>query len=83
MAAEQVETSRLFARTIAAIEPQWIEQVAGSLIRVSYADPHWEKKAGRAVGYARGSSMGWRSFRGDELPGPNSVRVRPARPARS
>ena len=62
MAAEQVETSRLFARTIAAIEPQWIEQIAGSLIRVSYADPHWEKKAGRAVGYARGVLYGLAIF---------------------
>ncbi len=58
MAAEQVETSRLFARTLAAIEPEWVEAAAGPLIRVSYSEPHWEKKAGRVVGYARGVLYG-------------------------
>jgi len=58
MAAEQVETTRLYARTIASIEPDWVERAAAHLIKVSYSEPHWEKKAGRAVGYARGTLYG-------------------------
>ena len=58
MAAEQVDTSRLYARTIAAVEPESIERAAAHLIKVSYSEPHWEKKAGRAVGYARGTLYG-------------------------
>ncbi|PID45402.1 MAG: ATP-dependent RNA helicase HrpA [Proteobacteria bacterium] len=44
MAAEQVETSRLFARTIAAIQPDWIEQQGQHLIRRTYSEPRWEKR---------------------------------------
>ncbi|PWQ99850.1 ATP-dependent RNA helicase HrpA [Leucothrix pacifica] len=44
MAAEQVETSRLFARTVAAIQPEWIEQQAQHLIRRTYSEPRWEKR---------------------------------------
>ncbi|MEY3970875.1 MAG: hypothetical protein RLZZ80_573 [Pseudomonadota bacterium] len=58
MAAEQVETTRLFARTIAAVDPLWIEQAAGHLIKVSVGEPHWEKKQGRVVGLARGVLYG-------------------------
>jgi ATP-dependent helicase HrpA len=47
MAAELVETSRLFARTVAGIEPAWIEKVGAHLLKKSHSDPHWEKKAGR------------------------------------
>ena len=46
MAAELVETSRLFARTIATIEPQWLERVGAHLLRKAWSDPHWEKNAG-------------------------------------
>jgi len=44
MAAEVVETSRLFARTVARIEPEWVERLAGPLLKHSYAEPHWEKR---------------------------------------
>ncbi|RVU83589.1 ATP-dependent RNA helicase HrpA [Leucothrix sargassi] len=44
MASEQVETSRLFARTVAAIQPEWIEQLAQHLIRRTYSEPRWEKR---------------------------------------
>ena len=44
MAAEQVETSRLYARTVAKIEPEWIEQQAKHLIRRTYSEPRWEKR---------------------------------------
>ena len=47
MAAELVETTRLFGRGIANIEPQWLEQVAGHLLKKQLLEPHWEKKAAR------------------------------------
>ena len=53
MAAEQVETSKVYARTVAKIEPEWIEQNAQHLIKRSYYEPHWEKKAGRCAVYER------------------------------
>src|SRR5690606_19178091 len=43
MAAELVETSRLFARTVAAIDPAWAEKIAGDLAKRTYSEPHWEK----------------------------------------
>ena len=58
MAAELVETSRLFARTVAGIEPAWIEKVGAHLLKRSHADPHWEKKAGQVVAYERAALYG-------------------------
>ena len=49
VAAELVETSRLFARMAAKIEPEWVEPLAQHLVRRSYSEPHWEKKRGSAV----------------------------------
>ncbi|MBX3194807.1 MAG: ATP-dependent RNA helicase HrpA [Microbacteriaceae bacterium] len=49
MAAELVETSRLFARTVASIDPAWAEVLAGDLVKRSYGEPRWEKKQGSAV----------------------------------
>ncbi|PJE79511.1 hypothetical protein CI610_01517 [invertebrate metagenome] len=51
MAAELVETSRLFARMNARIEPEWIESLAGSLLRRHYNEPHWEKKRAQVVAF--------------------------------
>lgn len=53
MSAELVETSRLFARTNAAIDLSWAEPIAGDLAKRSYSEPHWEKKQGSAVVYER------------------------------
>ncbi|HEY5633462.1 MAG TPA: ATP-dependent RNA helicase HrpA [Burkholderiaceae bacterium] len=58
MAAELVDTGRLFARSVARIEPAWIEQAAAHLIRTSASDPHWEKKAGQVVALERGVLYG-------------------------
>jgi ATP-dependent helicase HrpA len=58
MAAELVETSRLFARTVAGIEPEWIEKVGAHLLKKSHADPHWEKKAGQVVAFERATLYG-------------------------
>ncbi|CAG7845014.1 hypothetical protein USB125703_01269 [Pseudoclavibacter triregionum] len=49
MAAELVETSRLFARTVAKIDPAWAEELAGPLAKRRHSDPHWERKLGQAV----------------------------------
>jgi ATP-dependent helicase HrpA len=49
VAAELVETSRLWARTVARIEPEWVEPLARHLVKRSYSEPHWEKKRGAAV----------------------------------
>ncbi|HEY3603631.1 MAG TPA: ATP-dependent RNA helicase HrpA [Sporichthyaceae bacterium] len=53
MAAELVETARLFARTVAKVEPEWIEQAAGHLVTRTYAEPHWERKRGAVVASER------------------------------
>ena len=53
MSAELVETSRLFARMNAAIDPAWAEPLAGDLCKRSYSEPHWEKKQGAVVAYER------------------------------
>ncbi len=58
MAAELVDTHRLYARTIARIEPAWIERAALHLIRTSCSDPHWERKAGQVVAFERGVLYG-------------------------
>lgn len=58
VAGEQVETSRLFARTIAAIEPEWVEKLAGHVLKKSVAEPHWEKKSGKVMGYERATLYG-------------------------
>ncbi len=44
MAAELVETSRLWARVAAGIEPEWAESLAGNLVRRAYSEPHWDDK---------------------------------------
>ena len=51
MAAELVETTKLFARMVARIEPDWIEPLAGHLIKKNHFEPHWEKKRGQVVAY--------------------------------
>ena len=58
LSAELVETSRLWARTNAAIEPQWIEEVGKHLINVQYSEPHWSLSSGAAVAYAKGTLFG-------------------------
>ncbi len=58
MAAELVETSRLFARTVATIEPQALERLGAHLLKKSWSEPHWEKKAGQAVAFERATLYG-------------------------
>ncbi len=49
MAGELVETSRLWARDVARIEPEWAEALAGDIARRTYSDPHWSTKRGAAM----------------------------------
>ncbi len=58
LAAEIVETSRMFARCVADIEPEWIEAAAGDLLRKSWTEPHWEKSRGEVVAFERGTLYG-------------------------
>ena len=58
LSAELVETSRLWARTNAAIDPQWIEEIGKHLISVQYSEPHWSLSSGAAVAYAKGTLFG-------------------------
>ena len=56
--AELVETTRLFGRGIAGIEPLWLEQVGGHLIKKQLLDPHWEKKAAQVTALERATLYG-------------------------
>ena len=53
MAAELVETSRLWARQVAAVEPEWIEQAAGSIAKVHTSEPYWSRRNGTAMARQR------------------------------
>ena len=58
VAAELVETTRLFGRGIAAIEPQWLEQVGAHLLKKQLLDPHWEKKVAEVNALERATLYG-------------------------
>jgi ATP-dependent helicase HrpA len=53
VAAELSETTRLYARTLAKIEPEWLEPVAGHLLKRSYYDPHWDAKAAQVNAFEK------------------------------
>lgn len=58
MAFEIVETSQVFMRTVAKIEPEWIISAAGDLLKYHYFEPHWSKKTGHVKAYAQISLFG-------------------------
>ncbi len=58
MSAELVETSRLFARMNAVIDPAWAEEIAGDLCKRAVSEPHWEKKLGAAIAFEKVSLFG-------------------------
>ena len=58
MAAELVETNRLWGRMTAAVQPEWAEHLAGPLVRYSYGEPNWDARAGRAVIVERATLFG-------------------------
>ena len=67
MAAELVDTSKLYARCIAKIEPVWVERVAGHLIKRSYTDPRWERRLGQVVANEKGSLYGLPVYAGRRI----------------
>lgn len=66
--AELVETTRLFGRGIATIEPQWIEEVAEHLLRKQLLDPHWEKKSADVMALERATLYGLVVYSGRRVP---------------
>jgi len=58
VAAELMETSRLYARTVAKIDPLWLEELAQPLLRKSYFEPHWSKKRGQVIAFEQTSLYG-------------------------
>lgn len=58
VAAEFVKTSQVFARTVANIDPEWLEQIGGDLCTHTYSDPHWKKKRGEVVAKEQVSLFG-------------------------
>ncbi|HVZ43251.1 MAG TPA: ATP-dependent RNA helicase HrpA [Ramlibacter sp.] len=66
--AELVETTRLFGRGIANIEPAWIEHVAAHLLKKQLLDPHWEKKAAEVIALERATLYGIVIYSGRRVP---------------
>ncbi|OSZ40006.1 ATP-dependent RNA helicase HrpA [Alcaligenes faecalis] len=67
LAGELMETTRLFARCVARIEPQWIEKVGAHLLRKTWGDPRWEKKAGQVVANERATLYGLLIYSGRRI----------------
>ncbi len=67
VAGELIETTRLYARCVARIEPPWLEKVAGHLVKRAWADPRWEKKAGQVVANERGTLYGLTLYSGRRI----------------
>ena len=56
--AERIETTRRYGRTVARIDPKWIEPLASHLVKRHYSDPHWHEKSGRVMAWERVSLFG-------------------------
>jgi len=85
VASELVETTRLFGRGIANIDPQWLEQVGGHLLKKQLLDPHWEKKAAEVMALERATLYGIVVYSGRrvnysrvDLPGAREIFIREA-----
>ena len=85
VAAELVETTRLFGRGIASIDPQWLEQVGEHLLKKQLLDPHWEKKAAEVLALERATLYGLVVYSGRrvnyskvDLPGARDIFIREA-----
>ncbi|MGI9319229.1 MAG: ATP-dependent RNA helicase HrpA, partial [bacterium] len=64
MSAELVETGQVFARTVTAINPQWIESAAEHLLQFHYSDPHWDQRQERVVARRRATLYGLTVYSG-------------------
>ena len=68
VSAEQVETTKVYARTVARVEPAWIEQVGEHLLKRQHYEPHWERRASRAAIYERTTLFGLLLTSGRRVP---------------
>lgn len=64
VAAELVDTSKLYARCVAKIDPKWVERVAGHLLKRSWSDPRWERKLGQVVANEKATLYGLTIYSG-------------------
>lgn len=67
VAAELVETTKLYARCVAQIEPVWIERVGASLLQRSWSDPRWDKRRGQVVAHERAALFGLPIYSGRQV----------------
>jgi ATP-dependent helicase HrpA len=68
VSSEQVETTKVYARNVARIEPAWVEQVGSHLVRRHHYDPHWERRAARGAVYERVTLFGLTLSTGRRIP---------------
>ena len=68
MAAEMVDTGRLYARTVALVRSEWIEAAGAHLISRSWTEPHWEKRAGQVMARERGVLYGLTVYANRRVP---------------
>ncbi|HUQ11418.1 MAG TPA: ATP-dependent RNA helicase HrpA [Steroidobacteraceae bacterium] len=68
VSAEQVQTTKVYARTVARIDPHWVEAVGDHLIKRQHYDPHWERRAARAAIYERTTLFGLTLTTGRRVP---------------
>jgi ATP-dependent helicase HrpA len=68
MAAELVETTRLFARTIASIEPKWLEEMGAHLLKRQRENPHWDRTRGQVMAMERATLYGLPVYSGRRVP---------------
>jgi ATP-dependent helicase HrpA len=67
MAGELVETTRLYARCVAVIDPKWLEELGGHLLKRDRQEPHWEKGRGQVVAAERGTLYGLPVYAGRKV----------------
>ncbi len=68
VSAEQVQTTKVYARTVARIDPRWVEEVGEHLVRRHHYEPHWERRAARAAVYERVTLFGLTLSAGRSVP---------------
>ena len=68
VSAEQVQTTKVYARTVARIDPKWVEEVGAHLVKRQHYEPHWERRAARAAIYERTTLFGLTLTTGRSVP---------------
>jgi ATP-dependent helicase HrpA len=68
VSAEQVQTTKVYARTVARIDPRWVEDVGAHLVKRHHYEPHWERRASRAAIYERTTLFGLTLTSGRSVP---------------